>query len=189
MKKAKTLNAISIRNALSFLMVLILIGAAAGFYFGLQGLKEYALDVNHKIADANASAKNVDELSALKQSLADSETLVAKANALFATESTYQSLTLSSIQKYASDTGVSITDTVFDKALEDGGAPTAPGGGHTVTVTIASPVSYDRLVRFLDALEGNLPKLQITGIDLSRPTAGAGDEIMSEDVIITVSTR
>jgi len=187
----KGMKATSTRNILGFLMFIVIVGAAAGFYFGLQTIKAYALDVSHTVSDANASGKNIEQLSELKQALADREPLVAKANSLFATEATYQSQVLKDLQKYASDAGITISNTEFDKQSPSDTAPTVVPGtkGENVVVTIQSPVSYAKLMKFLDELEGNLPKLQVTGVSLNRPTNASGDLVATDKITITVATR
>lgn len=183
MKKGSSkLNATRMRNVLAFLMVVIIIGACAGFYFGLQSVKDYALEVTHSVSDANASGKNVEQLSVLKQQLAERKPLVTKANQLFATSDNYQLQSLKDIQKYASEAGITISNTEFDKV-------TAAAGGHSVLVTLQSPVSYAKFIQFLDAIEGNLPKMQITGVSISRPTSASGDNITTDKITITVATR
>jgi len=186
MKKGFTLNAVATRNFLAFFMVLVVLGATAGFYFGLQIIKDYAVEVSHAVADSNASGKSIEQLSVLKQELAEREPLVAKASQLFSNESNYQAQGLKDIQKYASITGVTITNTDFSKS-DTTTAPATLGG--TAVITIQSPVSYAKLLAFIDALEGNLPKLQITGINISRPTAASGDLVTTDKITITVAIR
>lgn len=190
MNKDKSMKATTTRNFLSLLMVLIILGSAVGFYFGLQIIKDYATVVSHTVSDANASGKNIEKLSALKQALTEREALVAKANTLFSTPETYQSQALKDIRKYANDSGVVVSNTQFDKAetpTSTTAISTTPATSLPVTVTLQTPVSYSKLLKFLDAIEGNLPKMQVTGVSLSR--AGAGDDITTDKITITVSTR
>ncbi len=187
MKKSKPINATATRNFLAFFMVIVVIGAAAGFYFGLQIIKKYSIDVSHTVSDSNASGQNIEQLGVLKQELAQREPLVTKANQLFATEATYQSQALKDIQQYASTSGIVISNTEFNKASAVKGA--TPVEAHSTMVTVQSPVSYSKLLKFLNAIEGNLPKMQITGISISRPTATSGDTIVTDKITITVATR
>lgn len=212
MKKSKTINATATRNFLAFFMVIVIIGAAAGFYFGLGIIKKYSLEVSHAVSDSNASGQNIEQLGVLKQELAQREPLVTKANQLFTTEVAYQSQVLKDIQQYASASGVVISNTEFNKssavkevspAAADpagtnpaGSSPTkanpavaSPAEAHSAVVTVQSPVSYSKLLKFLNAIEGNLPKMQITGISISRPTATSGDTIVTDKITITVATR
>lgn len=205
MTKKKTMKATSFRNFLAFLMVAIILAAGAGFYFGLRIVKQYAVDVSHTIADANASGTSVQQLNTLKTQLAERQSLVEKANQLFATPDTYQTQGLKDIQQYASNAGVVITNTEFTKAATTPTATTSPvaitttGGtasassANNIVVTLQSPVSYTKFLNFLSEIEGNVPKLQITGMSIGRPSATADttsdDDVVVDKITIMVATR
>lgn len=209
MKKdtTKKINATTTRTMLAFMLVIVIIGAAAGFYFGLQIIKGYALEVAHTVADSSASDKNFEQLGQLKQQLADGQVLVAKADALFSTPATYQTQALKDISKYAAVSGVTISSIDSAKAASVPGSsatgtvptqapttpalttPAAPAADYSEVITIQSPVSYVKFLQFLDAIEGNLPKMQITGISVGRPKVVSGDQITTDKITITVSVR
>ena len=184
MKTGKKLTATTIRNILAFLLVIITVGAAVGFYSGLRIIKAYSLEVTHTISDSNASGKQVEQLSQLKKQLADGQVLVAKAEKLFSTPATYQTQVLKDISKYASETGVSISN--IESVTPAAGAPTT---GSSQIITLQSPVSYLSLLKFIDAIEGNLPKMQISGINIGRPTSASGDNVTVQKITIMVSTK
>lgn len=185
----KGLKASSLRIILVLLLVLMILGAGAGFYYGIQQVRSMVIEVNHTSADANASANSVDELRKLKQALADSETLVNKANQLFATDANYQTQALKDVQKYAAQAGLTIANTNFN--LEAGDTPQVSDteGGKAFSISLQTPLSYKKLLQFLDAIEGNLPKMQVVGIDVSRPDASDADKVITGDVKIVISTR
>ena len=193
MKKTplNTTQATATRNVLSFILVVVIIGAIAGFYYGLQVLREYALDVAHTVTDSSASAENIDQLSALKQQLADGQPLVAKAEKLFSAPDTYQTQALKDISKYASEAGITISS--IDSANPDSGSAASPlspsGTGYSEVITLQNPVSYAKLLQFLNAIEGNLPKMQITGVSIDRPAAPSGDQVTTDKITITVAVR
>lgn len=190
-KPIKNNQATNTRNFLAFLLVVVTIGAAAGFYFGLQIIKEYSLEVTHTVADSSASAKSIDQLSALKQQLADGQPLVAKAEKLFSTPSAYQTQALKDISKYAGEAGITISS--IDSANPEsgaGGSSLSPSGtGYSEIITLQNPVSYTKLLQFLDAIEGNLPKMQITGVTIDRPSNPSGDQVSTDKITITVAVR
>lgn len=177
------------RNFLAFVLVLVVLGAVAGFYYGLQIIKDYALEVTHTVADSSASATNIDQLGALKQQLADGQPLVAKAEKLFSTPDGYQTQALKDISKYASEAGVTISsiDSAGSGSSENTeGVSSSP---YSEVITLQNPVSYARLLQFLDAIEGNLPKMQVTGITINRPSAPSGDQVAADKITITVAVR
>lgn len=184
-KKPATFNATTTRNILAAVLVLIVLGAAAGFYFGLQMVREYSVEVSHAVTDSKASGSSITELSQLKQQLASGQALVAKSDQLFSTSSTYQTQALKDVSKYAAQSGVTISS--IDSAQPAAGSNVADT--YSEVITIQSPVSYAKFLNFLDAIEGNLPKMQITGITIGRPTNGTGDQIMTDKITITVAVR
>lgn len=189
MKKdqAKKMQATTTRNILGATLVIVIIGAAVGFYFGLQLIKSYALEVTHAVTDSHASGTNIQDLSALKKQLADGQSLVAKADQLFSTPATYQTQALKDISKYAGEAGIAISSIDSVQPAADG--TSAVTSEYSEIITIQSPVSYAKFLQFLDAIEGNLPKMQITGITIGRPNNASGDQITTDKITITVSTR
>lgn len=184
----KSMKATSTRNLLTFLLILLIAAVGSGFYYGLQQVRAFSVEVSHTTADANASDSQVTELQKLKQTLAESETLVNKANQVFSTEASYQSQGLKDIQKYAASAGLTISNTNFE-TQDTVGANVAGNKSHTFIITLQSPVSYQKLIQFLDAVEGNLPKMQIAGIKLERPAGGNASTVAVGDITIAISTR
>jgi hypothetical protein len=185
MKNNKKMKAVTTRNILATTLVIVIIGAAAGFYFGLQIIKSYALEVTHATTDSHASGQSIGQLSKLQKQLTAGQGLVTKADALFSTPATYQTQALKDISKYASNAGISIAS--IDSAAPGGAVATTPA--YSEIITVQSPVSYAKFLQFLDAIEGNLPKMQITGISIGRPAAPSGDMITTDKITVTVSTR
>jgi hypothetical protein len=184
----KTMKASSLRKGLTALLIIMILGAGAGFYYGLEQIRAFSIEVRHTAADANASADAIDELQKLKQALAERESLVAKANQVFATESNFQSQALKDIQKYASAIGLTISNTNFEV---EKGAITTPSSllGKPFSITVQSPVSYKKFLQLLDAIEGNVPKMQIASIEVSRPDKNDSDQVKTGNVKIVIATR
>jgi hypothetical protein len=178
----KPMKASSLRSFLIVLIVILIIAVAGGFYLGFQQIRMFAIEVSHSAVDADASGKQLEELQILKRQLEERESLVAKANKLFATQDNYQSQAISDVQKYARKFDVTILNTDF----EAGAGGTA---GNTFVITLKSPVSYTKLLNFLDAIEGNLPKMQVTSVSLGHTTSGSAGDVTTEAIKIGISTR
>ena len=163
--------------------ILILIIGALGFYWGLGVIRSYSIEMNQQLVDAEASGKQVEQLQALKSYLTQSASLVEKANLLFTTPNNYQSQVLSDVKNYATRAGLTITSTRFTDASQ--GVTT---GTYSMEVNFKQPVSYTKLITFLNGVEGNLPKLQISSISLSRGIAGA-DSVTVGKITIDVAVR
>jgi len=171
----------ALRGFLIFLLGVVIIGGAGIFYLGLAEVRKFATEVNHSIADAEASGGQVDALQALRRQLAQSETLIAKADQMFATPDNYQTQALTDIRAYANTAGVSITKTSFDDQAAE--------SGRIMTVSLQSPVSYPKLIQFLDGIESNVPKMQVSNIDLGHVPGGGASTVAVSDIKIMIATR
>lgn len=171
----------NLRTLLATLFVIVLIGGSVGFYFGITAIRAYAIEVNNRLADADASGKQISSLQALKTQLAQSTSLIEKADQLFATPATYQAQVLSDLNRYADSAGLSITNRTFVDSTET--------GEHAIIITLRQPVSYNSLVNFLHNVEGNLPKLQVSSIALGRPGSGGASSVKTGDIKIDISVR
>lgn len=187
-------QAISARNFLSFLMVAIILAAGVGFYFGYRLIKQYADEVNKTVTASQSTVQSPAQLDALKKQVAERQALVAKSNQLFTTSDNYQTQALKDVQAYASQSGVTITNTEFSK-LTTATAPTTASSTpqtaatNSIVVSLKSPVSYDKLLHFLHGIENNLPKLQVTGLVIGRPNPATGDSVTVDKITITVATN
>ena len=171
----------NLRSILATLLIVLLLGGGAAFYWGLGIVREYAATVNQRLADAEASGAQIQELQTLKNQLAQSNSLVKKANQLFATPASYQSRVLADLKNYADSAGLSITDTSFSPANES--------ASHSITITLEEPVSYTKLITFLNNVESSIPKLQVSSITLGQATGGNADSVDVEDIKINISVR
>ncbi len=167
-----------LRTVLAFIFVIVLIGGIGLFYVGLGMVKEYSAEVNQRLVDAEASGKQVDELQMLKNQLSQSDSLIKKANQLFATPNSYRAQVLSDVENYATAADLSINRIAFKEGSE-----------HTVTVTLSSPVSYKSLITFLNNIETNLPKLQVSALSLQTVDATDVDSVGVGNIEIDVLVR
>lgn len=181
MDNKKAFKPQTLRSVLYVILVLIILGGGGLFYLSLEELRKYAIEVNHTVADAEASGNQVQALQGLKSQLTQSEALIAKANQMFSTPTTYQAQAISDIRNYAAASGVTITRTSFDEEVA--------GNTRTMTVSLQSPVSYTNLIKFLDGIEGNIPKMQVSSIGLSHVAGGGSSVVTVDDIKITIAVR
>ena len=177
MQPKKQFRPANLRALLGVLLAVIILGGGALFYWGLSFVQEYAGQVNQKAADAEGSSKQVQNLQALKTKLAQSASLVDKANQLFSTPEAYQSQALTDIKRYADAAGLSIASTTF------------PEGTNAAVVTLKGPVAYAKLITFLTNIESNLPKLQVSSLSLGNPDNGTAGNVKTNEIKIDISVR
>lgn len=171
----------SLRTILFILLTVVIVGGLGLFYLGLSEIRNYAVEVNHTIADAEASKLQVQQLQALKSQLAQSEELIATANQTSATADSYQNQAIVDTRNYANASGLSIAKISFDDIVA--------GVNPTMTVSLKAPVSYSKLIKFLDGIEGNVPKMQVSNIGLNHVSSGGTDSVVVDDIKITIATR
>lgn len=181
MKTKKSFKPQNLRSILIVLLALVVLAGAGVFYLGLNFVRDYAIEVNHRLEDAEASGKQIESLQALKAQLSESNSLIEKANALFATPANYQTQALTDIKNYADAAGIAVAGTTF--------SDTSANGVHGITVTLKQPVAYSKLIHFLDAVESNLPKMQVTSIELGRVEDGNADSVKTGEIKIDISVR
>ncbi len=175
----KSLKPTSLRNLLIFLVLLTIVLAGAGFYFGRNWLHDYAVSVNHTVSDATSSNSDVSSLKKLQQQIEQQQAIIGKTQSLFTDPSNYQTQVVQDISRYAAQLGLPTPNFTFQAAPSStpstGGAATTPVAsvpGKTVTVTIQSPIAYITLLKFISAIEQNLPKMQLTGVNIGRSDSG-----------------
>lgn len=166
---------------MSFLLVAIAAGSAALFIFALDGVRDYSKEVNHRREDAEASLQQISGLQALKGKLSESESLVGKANLLFATQDNFQGQALTDIRNYANAADLTVANTKFESGDD---------GAQTVVVSFEeSSVSYSKLIHFLENIEGNVPKMQVSSLPLTHIKGGGANSVEVKDIKIRIYVR
>jgi predicted PurR-regulated permease PerM len=167
----------NLRTLLSVILVVVILGGIALYYFNLIAIREYAHEVNQRIADANASSKQVSNLQALKSQLTQNSSLIDKANQLFSTPESYQSQTLTDVKRYADAAGLPLTSTSFAET------------GSTIVIAFKNPVTYTKLIAFLNNIESNLPKLHVSSLGIAPSDTASATTVKVNDIKINVSIR
>ena len=181
MKPKKQFGPQNLRTILAFLLVVLVLGGGAAFYWGVGLVRDYAVQVQQRLVDADASAQQLQGLQTLKSQLAQSDNLIDKANQLFSTPDSYQQKVLTDVKNYADAAGLTIANTSFGDPATD--------GAHSMTISLREPVSYTKLIAFLSNIESNLPKLQISSISLGRSDRSGADAVKTGDIKINISVR
>jgi len=181
--KLGSLKATTVRKVLFLGLFLVIALATGGFYLGLQTIRELAVSVTQTAEDATASGQQIEQLRALQTQLAQTRTLVEKADKISVPATGYQSQALNDLSKYAATAGITLTGTDFPQG-DNSAEPV-----RRVKVGISKPVSYTKFLYFLELVESNLPNMQLEGISISRPDAPSADMVNVEDITIKVLTK
>lgn len=171
----------SLRNLLGLLLASVILGGGVLFYFGLSKVQSVALDVNHRLEDAEAGDQQVQQLQVLRDKLSESKTLISNADQMFASSSNYQSKALTDVRNYANKVGLTIASTSFNNSKDE--------GTYAIIVRFAQPTSYKKLIQFLALTEGNLPKMQVASIKLQHIEGGDADSVKVDNIKFNISVR
>lgn len=199
----KGMTATKLRLILSCSLVLIAALLAGVFVFFYGQLRDAATDTNHTVVDAAASQNNIATLDKIEDFLKENSQVVERARSIVADSQSYQyqDQIITDLNDFAGRNGVTITNVDFTgttpPATTTTPSTTAPtpsqpttGGikSTSATITIKTPVNYDNLLRFLESIERNLTKMQISKVSLSRGSA-EGNDIVSDALTIEVYIR
>lgn len=181
------LNARQLRFVL-FGGLLAMFAIGIGLYFlAYSTLKGYASETSTLNARAKVSGENVRNLKKLQTYLENNKSTIERADNLAARGSNYQyqDIILSTITRYAQESGVSILSFNFNNAsgTASGGAAapatSAPAGLKlvTATFTVTNPINYNALLTFIHRIEQSPIKMQISNISIMKTTSDGKDGI------------
>jgi hypothetical protein len=190
------LTAIRLRIILSTSLFIIAAIGIAIFSFAEGQLRQVATDVSHVVVDANASQDNLATLEKIKKTLDNEQDVIKRASSIVAESQSYQyqDQILTDLKDYASKAGIAITNIDFSSTKTTPTTPTtpapvaqaAPNGvkSTSVTVTLNNPVKYENLLRFIESIEQNLTKMQISKVSISKGTTS--NDVTSDALAIEV---
>lgn len=189
---------ISIVNWVLYATIVLLIGGIGyGVYMTHQRLTSYVTEVDHLKIDSELNQQSIENAKKLRSVLDENKDSVARAASIVADSKSYQyqDQIVQDIGSYANTAGLTVLgyDFISPSAAQATGktaAPTTASGVKTVvaTVSLKSPVPYDRYLKFLRLIERNLTKMQVTQLDISNDLKTPGS-ISSPIVTVEVFVR
>lgn len=207
LKGRNGVTATKLRVVLAASMILILIIAIVSFWFFRNQLESYATEVRKANAAASVSEKNVMMLKQLEKELEDNAVAIARTEKIVGDSKfyRYQDQIIADINSYAKAAGIFIQNYSFLESTTPGTTdgsnaatspqPAGPDGPPPaglkttgVSITLASPVDYAALMRFVHSIETNLTKMQLTGISITRQAYGS-QNVATNPLNIEVYTR
>lgn len=191
-----TLTAQSLRAILAVCIVVVIIAVAGGFFLAHRSLTGYATAISQLNADAETGDQSIATLNQVETRLDSEQATIEAARSVVGESATFADTIFTDINRIAAESGVSITSFEFVNSTNTGAAsggaqttapapttatPTAPGAAtptttaapsgvtqKSISVTIDSPINYDRLMNFLKRIETNDLKLQIASVTLTK---------------------
>lgn len=198
--KSRTLTASGFRMILVICLFIVAGIGIAVFWLTDDYLKGVAVNVSHTTVNANASQSNIQTLQKIQEELANNKTVVERASSIVAESKSYQyqDQIIKDLNDYATRSGISITKLDFSgTTAATGQTTTKPATPNTstisgvksvsVNVSLKTPISYTNLLKFIQSIEQNLTKMQISKINLAKDSATGG--VTSDAFSIEVYTR
>lgn len=190
-----TLTATKLRLILSIMLFVITAIGVGIVYFANTMLSKVATEVSHTVIDANASQNNLQVLQKTERELVSKQEIVKRAGDVVANSQSYQyqNQIINDLNHYASRSGIAVTNIDFSATDKSAGASTTTPGTQaplagvktaTISVTIKNPVDYTTLLRFMQSIEQNLTKMQISNISLSQDQSGVSSDVLSITVYV-----
>ncbi|HUC96731.1 MAG TPA: hypothetical protein VMR16_03665, partial [Candidatus Saccharimonadales bacterium] len=93
----------------------------------------------------------------------------AKAASLISSDVGFENSIHQDLNKYAAGIGISVTSIspIQPPSFESTVASIAGIEPEYVSITIGNPIQFTKLLEFIQAVETNIPKMRITGIDIT----------------------
>lgn len=180
MKPKKQFKPQNLRALLIVIFIAVILGGGALFYWGVGLIRSYAVEVEHRIIDAEASRQQISQLQSLRAEITQNNSLIQKANLLFATPETYRTQAQNDLTRYAAASGVRIKETTFADPTD---------GTYTITIKLNNPVKFTSFISFLNNIEGNLPKMQVHSISLAKPDPNSSGNLNVDEMTIGILVR
>lgn len=190
--KKSGIKATTLRTIMSITIFLVIGFSVFGFYY-IQSylLRPYALLAGQSVAKSQVNNGSAKETKDLQADIAKRKPAADLANSILVPSPDFQGQIVKDLNKYASDTGMTITDYSFAQStIIKQKMPTLVGGANLsyITITLKNPVKFTSFIQFLKSIESNIPKMQLSGVSLNG-TQSSTDSITVDPLIIGMYTK
>ena len=202
--KIKGLNAKQFKIMLIVAIVVSLAATGAGFYFMLQQLRTFAVETDTLNKESSSSSQRLNQLRELDKYLTEhADDIKRAADITSSTEGyRYQDDFVKELSRLGVQSGVDVTNFTLRKLVTSRVESATPDAGSTTgltegsesipsvpssqvssiscTVTIRSPVAYEKFITFLKLLEANPKRMQVTSVNIGNQSSGSSDQSSGE---------
>ncbi len=182
MKKNTGFQASSMRKILVSIFFVVLLALIGAYYLGLRAVKDYAVEVTQTTKDVTASSSKVENLKDLELKLNQTKASVDKADRMFAPANGYQTQVVNDLRRYATAAGIGLQTTDF--ANQAGETET-----RSFSISLANPVDYSQLLRFIELVETSLPKMEISELTIARSANSNASQVNVEKLTLKVYVK
>lgn len=178
----------TLRTSMIIILILIIGLSVGGFYFTQNWLRTMAINYQNNTPQS-ANTPNTTQASKQLEADVSSHQAIADKAAGQIVSSNYQSDIKSDLDKYANNTNIKISDVSLTEAPGDKKTQAISDvKSRYLKVTLINPVSYTDLLKFIKAIETNIPKMNLQGINIKSESELTGS-VTTDPLIIEVFTR
>jgi hypothetical protein len=172
------------------ILTLIIGLSVGGFYFAQNWLRTMVINYNYQNnTSQSATTPNTTQASKQLETDVSSHQVIADKAAGLIASSNYQSDIKSDLDKYAKNTNIRISDISLTEAPGDKKTQAISDvNSRYLKVTLINPMSYTDLLKFIKAIETNIPKMNLQGINIKSESELTGS-VTADPLIIKAFIR
>jgi len=171
--KKSIIKATNMHTTLIVILIIMLGLSGWGFYIAQDKLRILASD--QKTNNSNPSPIN--------------SILIKKSTNITIPNSSYRALIKQDLDKYKINTGVTINNyDMSQTSTPDSLLSTNGIKSKKIKINMSSPVNYSNFIKYIKAIETNIPKINIIDLDIERSTNDK-NSIIVKRLLIEVYTR
>lgn len=189
MKKNK-FNASTLRSLLLVCVIVLVVVIVGGFLFASNWISNHASDTKTKSYTTVSGNLSNTEIIKLQDDIYSHRSASMKATSLIGSDQSFEKIIRQDLNKYAADTGISITDFGLSQkpSFMTTDALVTGVESQYVTISLGSPIPFVKFYEFIQAIESNIPKMKLTGISLDS-VSGQNGLVSVKPMIIGVYTE
>jgi hypothetical protein len=183
-------SALTLRTLLLVCVIVLTSAITGGFFFTSSWLSTNASDVKTKSYTTVSGKLSSNDISKLQEDVTAHNSVSIKATGLIMLKQNSEQIIRQDLNKYASSTGISITNlsATQQPSYMTTDTPIAGIEPQYFSVSLAGPIPYAKLFEFIEGIESNTPKMKLTGISIDSASGQSGS-VLVKPIIIEVYTK
>lgn len=175
MKRFKSSPALLFNWIMTGVLILLVIGAGFGIYFGQTMLSSFVTETNHLEIDAEVIEEDIRNAKRLTAELNKNSENIKRAADIVAQASSYQfqDQIVTDINSYATAASITVLGIEFQPSAASAKSKTSLNIV-SADIILLNPIPYDNYLKFVRLIEKNLTKMQITQLDITTDLINTG---------------
>jgi len=189
--KNPRIKATSLRTVMIVSILIIITILTVGFYFAQDWLNTQIAESDKTTIGSSVVNKNAASVKKIQDEITKYQASATKANTLIVSSQDYQSQIIQDLKKYAAANNITISTYSFSQSTSSDTKASVSIKGVTsnfINITLNDSIKLTNLIKFLKSIEVSVPKMQLTGINVT-PIPNSQDSVRVEPLTIEVYTK